>query len=67
MGRRVLEPRQRMSPFHQTPRYTGVSGLSSVLHLANFLQLDMSILRGCLAYGGYAVSLTFLYEVRTNA
>ena len=63
MGRQVLEPRQRMIPFHRTQHYTGVSGLSSASHLINFYWLDMSILRGCLGHGGLAVSLTYLIVI----
>lgn len=62
MEHRALEPHQRMIPFHLTQRYTGVSGLSSISHLINFFLLDMSILRGCLAYGGHSVSLTWVHS-----
>ena len=54
----VYERLLRMQPSHQTLHYIGVSHFSMLCSVIPDIQFisDLAILRGCLGYGGAAVS-----------
>lgn len=58
---------RRMPLYLQIPHYTGVSRLIFFpMCFFTHYTVDMSILRGCLGYGGAAVSLLFSLSLYGN-